>query len=237
MKWLSLRNSWALVLVAIVIATALRPGDTTFIADEPVLLQTALTLNHRPGVFLGMHLPFSLCIATQLRPTHGLFYGPAAVWVYQVLLAVTYNPLAIVVLHAFFLAGMTAFALAWLAKSIKVSPWLAVATMLSPWLWIYHRMLWDNNLCVPLAAMMLAGYADFTNSRRGISLFVCGVCAALLPLIHPMALAIVAALAVEAVVFQFGALLKKKWSLLAGIVVVNILAGPIGNMWRSSISR
>jgi hypothetical protein len=213
------------VLVAIVVATAfLFPGDIPFINDEPLLIHNAWASNHLPGELFGIHLPFTLFGVDMAKTPRGLYYGPVATWVYQILLTITYNPTLLASLHALLLAGVTALALFWLAATLRVSAWMPAIVMLSPWLWIYHRMLWDNNLCIPLSALALASYADFLAKGRAISLRLAVFCAALLPLIHLMSLALVVPLAAHLILFQFRSLFKYKFSLLAILAIPNALA-------------
>jgi hypothetical protein len=223
------QKPWAIgaivLLVAIVLATAFfRPGDAPFLNDEPLLIHAALRANEVPGKFWGVSLPFTVAPMSVATTPRGLYYGPVATWFYQILLGITHNPIALVSLHALLLAGVTAFSLAWLARTMNVSVWLAVVTMLSPWLWIYHRMLWDNTYCIALSALMVAAYGDFVARGRPWSLRLSVTCGVILPLIHLMALPVVGAVAVEFLIFRRRDFWRYKWSLLGIFIFINALA-------------
>ena len=215
----------AAAVVAIVILMALRPGDATFIVDEPSLLALAQYWNHTPSQILGVRLPFSLA-KVSLMGSHGLYYGPAAVWMYQIFEAFTINPVALTAMHAVLFGAMTGAALLWLSRSLKVSPALAVVTMLSPWLWFYFRQLWDNSFCIPLSAAAFGGYADFLVTRRRGALWLAVLAAALMPLVHFMSLALVLPLAIHFVLFQTRWVRKFGLGVATVIVVVNLVGWP-----------
>jgi hypothetical protein len=226
-----------IALVVVVLATAFfRPGDISFLADESYLLHTALRFNHQPAHQYGFDLPFTVCVFNPTVGPRELHYGPAPVWLYQLILAVTTDPISVVEIHALLLASLTALALTWLARSIGVTPWLTVIVMLSPWLWLYHRMLWDNTLCVPLSALALGAYTDFLSTRRASRLYVIVGCLAVMPLVHPMSMALVAPLLAHMALFRGRALWKQKWGLLGVIVVINLLGWPYWNYLLSQAS-
>jgi hypothetical protein len=213
----------AIFLVAIVAGTVFRPGDAPWVADEPLLVHGALYMNSTPGHFWGMPLPFSPA-PYGLLGTHGVHYGPLAVWIDQIFLAFTHDPIVMVAVRAGVVAIVNALALFWLTKSLRVTPWLAVVIMLSPWLWIYCRQLWDNSLCVPLSAMLLAAYADFIVRRRAWSLRLAVLCGMLLLLVHLMAIALIAAIGLHLCAVEFRSIWRFKWSLLAIVASVTAIS-------------
>ncbi len=158
-----------LALALIVVATTLRPGDAPWIADEPLLLYGAMYCNTTASHLWKIRLPFTAA-PYGLIGTRGVHYGPLAIWLDQIFLAFTHNPIIMIAIRAAAFSAITAAALYWLAKTLRVTPWLAVAVMLSPWLWLYSRQLWDNSLCIPLCAMLFAAYADFVLTHRPWSL-------------------------------------------------------------------
>jgi hypothetical protein len=213
----------AICLAIIVLATTVYPGDSPWVCDEPILIRGALFYNATPSRIGHISLPFTLA-ATGLPGTRGVRYGPLAVWIDQFLLIFTHNPIHMLAVRAVVAAALTAIAVYWLCKSLRFSPWLAVVVMLSPWLWFYARQLWDNSLCVPLSAMLVASYADFLANRRRWALFLAVLCAMLLLLLHLMSLAIVAALALHLLIFERQALWKYKWIVAAIIVAVTSIS-------------
>jgi hypothetical protein len=214
---------WCAAAVAgIVILMALRPGDSTFVVDEPSLLALAQYWNHLPSQILGVDFSFSLA-RVSLMGSHGLYYGPAAVWMYQIFEAFTMDPIALTAMHAVLFGAMTGIALLWLSRSLKVTPVLAVVTILSPWLWFYFRQLWDNSFCIPLSAVAFAGYADFLVTRRRWTLWLGVLAGALMPLVHFMALALVMPLAIHFVLFQTRWVRKFGLGVVLVFVAVNVV--------------
>jgi hypothetical protein len=213
----------AFALAVIVAGTVFRPGDAPWVSDEPMLLHGALYMNSTPGHFWGIPLPFSPA-PYGLLGTRGVHYGPLAVWIDQIFLAFTHIPTVMIAIRAAAVAAVNALALYWLAKSLRVTPWLAVAVMLSPWLWLYSRQLWDNSLCVPLSAMLLAAYADFIVTRRPWSLRLAILCGTLLLLVHLMAIALIAAIGLHLAIVEFRSVWRFKWSLLAIVAIVTAIS-------------
>jgi hypothetical protein len=218
-----------LALLAIVCVTTIWPGDAPWINDEPKLFQWAIGFNQgRPAIaeFPGLHIPFTSAQIAQrgLRGTRGAVYGPFPVWIYQILLEITHDPIAIVVMRALLFSGATAAALYWLTRTLGVTPWLAVVAMLSPWLFFYSRHLWDNSFCIPLSAVAVAAYGDFLATGRGRSICLAIFAALLLPLTHLMSLALLLALAYHMILYARQKLKPFRWSILAIFAIVQLIA-------------
>jgi len=202
-------------LIAIVSFTAfVFPGDVPFLRDEPMLLGDALLANHTPCRLLGISLPFTP--ATHgLQGTRGVAYGPLPLWIYQLLLSLTHNPIAIVSIRAALVSGSTAVALLWLARTMRLSAWYAPLSMLSPWLWLLSRKPWDNSFCIPLSALAIAAYASFLATRRRAPLLTAAASLEALTLVHFMSLALIIPMVLHAVCFQRPQIKKFAWSLFA----------------------
>jgi hypothetical protein len=214
-----------LVLVVIVLITGLLfPGDAMFMSDEALLLEHALIANHQPLNILGISLPFTPARAG-LQGFRG-YEGPFAVWVYQIFLLMTHDPVVMVAVRAVLVGGSTALGLAWLARSMRLSPWYAPLSMLSPWLWVYSRDLWDNSFGIPLAAIAVAGYADFLITRRRWPLLLAAVSLAAMSLVHLMSAPLIAAIGLHAMVFQRRSVARFRWGLLL-----------IGILWCCAFAR
>ncbi len=121
------------------------PGDAPFINDEPQLILGALRANADHALAV-----------VGLMGNKGVPYGPLPTWIYQALLLVTHEPVAIVVLHAALLACVIAVSLGWLSRTLDLWPWLAPVVLLSPYLWLYERVLWDNTFNLALSALLVA---------------------------------------------------------------------------------
>lgn len=214
-----------LALALIVVATAFRPGDAPWISDEPLLLYGAIYCNSIPCHIWKIRLPFTLA-PYGLLGTRGAHYGPLAIWLDQILLAFTHNPIVMIAIRAAAFSAITAAALYWLAKTLRVTPWLAVAIMLCPWLWFFSRQLWDNSLCIPLSALLFAAYADFVSTHRSWSLRLAVLCAMLLLLLHLMSVPLIAAVALHLAVFEFRSLWRFKWSTVAIIATATAISWP-----------
>jgi hypothetical protein len=214
-----------LLLVPILILTVLRPGDAPWVNDEPIMMEMAIRYNHTASNLYGFYLPFTPC-PYGLLGTRGAVYGPLPIWIDQLFLVFTHNLVVMLACRAAVFTAVTALAVGWLARTLKLSPWFTVVTMLSPWLWIYSRSLWDSSFCIPISAMLLAAYADFLANRTASSLHIAVLCGVLLPFVHFMALAMVVPLAIHLAWLHRPSLRQWKWSLLAIPATCLILFWP-----------
>src|SRR5688572_19572819 len=146
------RRSWWLAAV-VTMAAALVPavlwaGDISWMNDEPRLLAKAYHANarFRPET-------------EGLSGNFGIPYGPLPTHIYQLLLLITHDPVTLATIRAALCAGVTAIALLWLARSLRLNPWFAAAIVLAPYVWMYNRILWDASFAIPIGALALAAYA------------------------------------------------------------------------------
>src|SRR5262249_14908799 len=137
---------------------------------------------------------------TGLLGTYGYTYGPLPTWVYQALTALTHDLVALTVLHAALIAAVTAGALWWLSRSLRLSPWFVAVPLLSPYFWFYARLLWDNTFLIPLGALAVAGYSANLASKSVWGLRVAIAAMAAMMLVHLMAIALVFPLGVHLIV-------------------------------------
>jgi hypothetical protein len=214
------RTIW-IALAALVLAGLIPlvwPGDVPFINDEPQLIAKAVSAN-RSGRLAPMGL----------LGTYGFVYGPAPTWVYQALLAVSNDLVVVAALHIVLMSAVTAGALWWLARSLRLWVWFAPIPLLSPYYWFYARALWDNPFLLPLGALAMAGYAAHleSGSRRGLRVSVAAMLA--IPLVHLMGVSLIVPLALHMLVVRHRTLWNERYS-LAGIAAVALaLAWPY---WR-----
>lgn len=216
------RDASLLLGVALALAAGLSlvfPGDAPWINDEPKFILFALEANRAGG--LASHA---------LVGSQGIAYGPVAIWIYQLLLLVSRNPVALVVLHAILLAGGTAVALFWLARTLRLWPWFTLLLALSPYLWFYNRLLWDNSFNIPLCALAVAAYCAFLRRGTAAPLLVALACALLAPVVHPMGLALTAPIVLHLVVLERKRAWRHRWQLLALLAVVVALCWDYGKV-------
>ena len=168
----------ALVLLALV-PVVLWPGDVSWLIDESRILAAAWHANHAGQLADG-----------GLYGNFGIRYGPLPTQIYQALLLLTHHPTTLVILRGLLCAGVTGGALLWLARTLALPAWFAAAVLVSPHVVAYQRILWDASFTMPIGALAFAAFADFLRTQRPRSLRVCVGASAVLPLIHPQALAL-----------------------------------------------
>jgi len=171
---------WLLALAAL-LPVVLWPGDVSWCIDEPRLIANAFYFNQS-------HLPAH----TGLFGNFGVPYGPVPTQTYQLLLALTHDPLTLVVLRGLLCATLTSVGLIWMARALGLRAWFAAAIVIAPNMVAYHRILWDASFTIPLGALCLGALADFLQTRRVWSLRLCLVTVVLLPINHPQALPLAA---------------------------------------------
>ena len=172
--------SAGLVVLALLVIV-LWPGDVSWLMDEPRLIANAWHANHDHELAMG-----------GLYGNFGIRYGPLGTQVYQVLLLITHDPFVLIVLHALLCAGITGFALLWLARSLELPGWLVAGVLVSPHVAAYQRVLWDASFAMPVGALALASFADFLRTQRAWSLRLCVAMSVLIPTIHPQSLPLAA---------------------------------------------
>ena len=198
-------------LLLIVALTALRPGDGSWVSDEPIMMEMAIRYNRTASDLYGVSLPFTPC-PYGLQGTRGAAYGPLPVWIDQVFLALTHNVVHILDCRAVLFTSITVLALYWLTRTLGLSAWFAVITLFSPWLWMLSRSLWDSSWCVPISAVLVAAYAAFLNKPAATSLCLTVLCCILLPMVHLTAVAMVLPIGLHLLVFHRRQLWRWKWS-------------------------
>jgi len=222
-KNIKLRPEFLLPLI--VALTALRPGDGSWLNDEPIMMEMALRYNRTASTIYGFYLPFTPC-PFGLEGTRGARYGPLPVWIDQVLLAFSHDLRVILALHALLFISITVMAVYWLTRTLRMSPWFAIVTLLSPWLWLFSRSLWDSTWCIPIAAVLFAAYAAFLANPSAPLLCLTLFCLILIPLVHLMAIAMVLPVGIHLLIFHRRRLWQWKWSALAIIAACAYLFFP-----------
>jgi hypothetical protein len=214
-----------ILLPPIIFLIALRPGDAPWVNDESILMEMAIRYNHTPSHLYGFSLPFTPC-PFGLEGTHGARYGPPPVWLDQIFLTFTHDLILMLAMRTVLFAAMTALALLWLARTLRLSSWFAVITMLSPWIWLFSRSLWDSTWCIPCSAMLFASYAAFLVKPRPASLITAVICCIVLPLIHLMGLAMTVPVLIHLLVFHRAQIRVWGWRIAAAVAVCIYLFYP-----------
>lgn len=187
------------------------PGDAPFVNDEPKLFLSADAANK------DHHLAPS-----GLMGSVGLIYGPSPTWAYQLMLLISNQPQAWVVMHVVLMLTGIVIGLMMVARALNLGRWFILLVLFSPYTWFYARHLWDNSFLIPLSCLTLGSYAlhlrfkttEMEPSTRAIVL--AALLSMLLPLIHFMALPLSLALLSHMLLFMRKDLWRARWSLLIG---------------------
>lgn len=203
---------WPALTLLLCLLPMLRPQDVGMLTDEPTLLRLALDAN-TAGVWLTHGLAASVGTYS---------YGPVPGWLMQVILCLIHAPVAIILAKTTFCCILLAIALIWLQRTIPAwRPFLPFLA-LSPYLWEYQRLTWDNTLCIPFSAMVMAAYLAFLVRPRAWPLAIALISAAALLLTHLMSLPLLAAIALHAVIFRRRDVLRT-WRLLLPTLILALL--------------
>ena len=213
----------ALILISVLFG--LWPGDAPWFFDLPRFLSLGIEFNATPSHVMGVSLPFTPA-PYGLKGTHGVRYGPLAVWLDQVFLFFTHDPITMTAVRSVFFAAMTGLTLLWLTRILKVNPWLAVITMCSPWMLYYSRELWDNSLSMPFCALSFVAYGRFLHRPQAWSLCLAWIGAALMSLVHVTSAPFVFAMLVHMLVFEMRWVVKFFWPLLTTFAVILLISMP-----------
>lgn len=198
------------LLVLVLVVIAWWPGDVSWLMDEPRLIGNAWHANHDGHLAVG-----------GLYGNFGIRYGPLATQVYQLLLLITHDPFTLVLLRALLCAGVTGWALLWLARSLALPGWFVAGALISPYVAAYQRVLWDASFAMPVGALALASFADFLRSQRAWSLRICVVTSVLVPTIHPQSLPLAVPILGWLAWQHRGALWRDRRALcIAGVIVL-----------------
>jgi hypothetical protein len=215
----------AIALIAISVLMGLRPGDSPWFFDMPRDFNLAIQFNSTPTHIAGITIPFTPS-PYGLKGTHGIRYGPLAIWLDQIMLGMTSDPITMTAVRTILFALMTGFSLLWMSRILNVTPWLAVVTMLSPWIYYYTRELWDNSVSMPFCALSFVAYGDFLARKRAWSLCLAFLATALMTLVHVTSAPFIAAMVLHLVIFEFRWVIKFFWPLATTIAILMLISMP-----------
>lgn len=206
---------WCALIVTLVWAIApavIWPGDVTWMNDEPLLVAQAWHCNH-DHVLASRGLVGSFPVP----------YGPLPIEIYQFAMLFTHDLRLIIIARAACCMGITALALMWLSRTLRLTPWFAVAVVCAPSLWATSRVLWDVSFILPIAMVTVAAYASFLRHGSGkmLALSVAGAIA--VPLIHLQGLPLLAVIVGHAFLRHRDQLRRHLGLILAAIAPVFVL--------------
>ena len=192
-------------------------GDESFIHEEAKFIHMALDANER-GDWLTLGNMGKM----------GARYGPATVWFYRALLAITHDIYMVAALSTATITSLTLIGLRWLARSTRLHPMSLIPVMLSPYLFYYSRKIWDGPFTSPLILISFSTYLLFLETRKTVFLFLAFLCASFALQFHLMALAFVAPLCLHFLFFEARWAWKNKLKLAIPFVVLLGVSAPYG---------
>lgn len=197
------------VAIAVALAPAfIWPGDVPWGEDISFIVAHAIQSN------AGHHLA-----GRGLTGSFPIHYGPLPTQLYQLFLLFTHNLKCLVEIHAAFCGLFEVGALLWLGRTLRLTPWFAAVVMAAPPIVFASRIPWDNTYLIGIGLLAVAAYASFLRGGSGKSLVIALGTAALLPLMHPMALPLGAVIIGHAV-WNHRAAISRNWMGLLAVLVV-----------------
>ncbi|MDP9000183.1 MAG: hypothetical protein M3O46_08745 [Myxococcota bacterium] len=214
------------------------PGDAPWINDEPIFIRMGLESNaivklaiealkgHRFDELMHLVDTYVRRDAGHGGP-HGVAYGPLIIWLYGAILRVVHDLVGLVVVHVIVMTTITALALGWIASlSRRLEAGAGAVALLSPYFWFYDRLLWDNNLLIPLSAISVAAYVAFSVSPKPWTLGVAAVGCTSMAMIHLMCAPLVLSIAAHAAHFH-RPWLRRNWrAALVATAASLLIASP-----------
>jgi len=201
-----------IILFALILRLSLIE-DIPFINDEPKLLAKALECN-----------ALSQWADLGLRGTQGVIYGPAPVWIYQLLLRTSHDLYTLGILKALFDSALLFIGLRQLQRVLKFSWGVISLAFVSPFLWFYARHLWDNSFNIGFSLLLVSNYLAWIYEKRPHQLLLASLSGAAVFLTHLMGLPLLLGVVLHALLFERNLLKKKEWAwvLIALLIFVSI---------------
>jgi hypothetical protein len=152
------RGIWVWVFALLALRFAF-PGDTVFIADEP-LFQLKIDEHMARGAF-----PLTSFRGSSIP----LPYGAGALWFYYLFRLFSWNPFGLAVYHIA-AVSLGALLLIRVLRKYGEEParWASLLLASSPILFFYSRHLWDTTLLLPIGACTLWCLQRLEDRRREI---------------------------------------------------------------------
>lgn len=215
---------WLLLpALAATVLAMLYPGDIPWLGDEGALMALAINANDAGG-------PASHGLIGSV----GIAYGALAVWIHQILLLFTADPMVIAAIKTG-VCMLVSWAALWRISRILHVPLGPGASLFfcSPFVWLYSRMLWDNVLLLPLSLWYAAFLADYLREGKFRAAAGAIIFLALMFYLHPLSGVIALGFAVSVLCFR-RVELRRDWKKFALIGACLLLAlSP----WLASMFR
>lgn len=180
------KGTWILFLLAAILCVLrfLDLDSAPFINDEP-----------RDQLILDWHIRTHTFPVLGLRGTHGVCYGPTALWLYYPIRLVTNHINALV---AYFAAlSVVGFSIiiatTWKSAGKEIAAWMAAFIASSPYLFFYSRLPWDVTFLLLLVSLMCFFVVRLDCRHTYADWALMGLLSGLIVDLHLMALPILAA--------------------------------------------
>lgn len=168
------------------------PGNTVWLGDEADLLNLALDANEA-----------GVPAARGLQGSVSVFYGALVVWLNQILLKITFNPVAIAGIKSALSIAAAWPALRLLAGEFRIPVGFGAALYFaSPFVFFYIRQPWDNVWLMPLGLWFAVFMAKFLRAGSWRTCAGAALTAAAMFYLHPVSTAVPAGFALGVLVFR-----------------------------------
>lgn len=171
----SKQNLFWLASLLLLVAYLVFPGNVDWICDQPLLIAKALESNqfNRWGDF-------------GIAGGNGTVYGPVPNFLYQLLLTLTHDLKALVVIKALFSFLLIFISLFRISQDLNLTKWGILFSFLSPLIYFYSRSLWDNVFLIPFSALFSSAVIRFCLKQSWIEFIIAVITAGILFHIHLM---------------------------------------------------
>jgi hypothetical protein len=224
MRKLLSSNQWAWLLFGFsALLCALRfvdLGAAPFINDEPQL-----------QLLLDIHLRNHSIPLLGLMGTHGVHYGPTALWFYLPIRFFTDHLNTILTYYAAVMIAGYAILVAtvWKSAGKEVAAWIAAFIAASPYLFFYSRLAWDNTFLIPLIAAVCFSVVWIDRQLDRLPWALLGLAGGLIVNLHLMALPVLVAAVATLAPTLIGRLCRPaaRKATLQGILIAAVISSAV----------
>lgn len=226
------RCVWLLYCFAVILCL-LRFVDidsAPFINDEPQL-----------QLLIDSHLQSHSFPLLGLMGTHGIHYGPTALWFYFPIRLFTDHLNTIIAYYAAIIIAGYALLVAAVRKSAgkEVAAWVAAFIAASPYLFFYARLPWDNPFLIPLIAAVCFSVVRIDQKIDRLPWLFLGLAGGLIVDLHLMAVPVLVAAVATLLPTLIGRVRRPdtrkmviQGVLLAAVAFVAIVVPYLSQVWN-----